>query len=343
MAAGAATALMGLGTADAGAAPLQAYGDSLSDEANATFGCEVAPGIGDTSGNYYAFPSGQPDCTWFNTAGGTVPGDGVIQTVTIRSGAHPARLRFVVVRTLGAPGAGTTCCFFASESALVQPAPNTVQTFGVNLRVERNTNPKTGIITQDTVGVSAVTGTGTLPLHDNGRHNLLDPIDPGNSASWFYPRLGAAPGDTGGGRHADGAGGWRLLIRVGFCPDGQTCGSAAAVPVITRPALVPTVFRVAPGATPVVARVGTGATISFALSRSATATIAVQRPATGTKWRTVGTLTRKGLPAGKRSIRFTGRIGKKALAPGSYRVAITARAGKGRASRVATASFRIVR
>ena len=343
MAAGAATALMGLAAVNADAASLHSYGDPLTDAANATFGCEVAPGIGDTSGNYYAFASNQPDCTWFNTAGGTVPGDGVVQTVTIRSGPRPAQLRFVVVRTLGAPGAGTTCCFFAAESAAVQPAPNSIQTFPVSLRVERNTNPKTGIITQDTVGISAVSGTGTLPVHDNGRHNLLDPIDPGNAASWFYPRLGAAPGDTGGGRHADGAGGWRVLIRVGFCPDGQVCGSSAAPPVITRPALVPNVFRVAPGATPVVARVATGATLSFTLSRSGTATIAVQRPSGRGRWRTVGSLTRKGLKAGKRSMRFTGRIGRTALAPGSYRVAITARAGKGRASRVATAGFRIVR
>ena len=342
MAAGAATALMGLAAVDADAASLHSYGDPLTDAANATFGCEVAPGIGDTSGNYYAFASNQPDCTWFNTAGGTVPGDGVIQTVTIQSGPRPARLRFVVVRTLGAPGAGTTCCFFAAESAAVQPAANTIQTFPVSLPVERNTNPKTGIITQDNVGVSAVSGTGTLPIHDNGRHNLLDPIDPGNTASWFYPRLGAAPGDTGGGRHADGAGGWRVLIRVGFCPDGQMCGSTAAPPVITRPALVPNVFRVAPGATPVVARV---ALAQRSRSRFSFRDGDDRRPASvrAKTWQTVGTLTRKGLKAGKRSMRFTGRIGRTALAPGSYRVAITARAGKGRASRVATASFRIVR
>ncbi len=193
------------------------------------------------------------------------------------------------------------------------------------------------------MGVSAVSGSGTLPIHDNGRHNLLDPIDPGNSASWFYPRLGSVSGDSGGGRHADGAGGWRVLIRVGFCPDGQVCGPSATAPVVTRPALVPNVFRVAPGATPVVARVGTGATLSFTLSRAGTATIAIQSPSGHNRWQTVGTLTRKGLKSGKRSLRFTGRIGHKALAPGSYRVAITARAGKGRASRVATASFRIVR
>ena len=97
---------MGLAAVDADAASLQSFGDPLTDAANATFGCEVAPGIGDTAGNYYAFSSNQPDCTWFNTAGGTVPGDGVIQSVTIKSGPRPAQLRFVVVRTLAAPGRG---------------------------------------------------------------------------------------------------------------------------------------------------------------------------------------------------------------------------------------------
>ena len=343
MAVGAAAALMGSWAASADAAQLQSFGDPLTDPANFAFGCETEPRIGDTSGNYYGFASGQPDCTWFNTAGGTVPGDGVIQTVTIRSGPHPARVRFVVVRTLGAPGAGTTCCFFGGESGLVQPAPNSTQTFGVNLSVERNTNPKTGIITQDTVGVSAVTGTGTLPVHDDGRHNILDPFDPANSASFFYPRFGSLAGDSAGGRHADGAGGWRVLLRVGFCPDGQTCGSAAGVPVISRPALIPNAFRVAPGATPVSARVATGATLSFRLSQGGTVSIAVQRPSGPKRWRTVGTLTRRGLKAGKRSLRFTGRIGTKALTPGSYRVAITVKNARRRVSKVATAGFRIVR
>jgi hypothetical protein len=343
MAVGASAALIGLPAASAGAAQLQSFGDPLTDPANASFGCETVPRIGDTSGNYLAFASGQPDCTWFNTAGGTVPGDGRIRTVSVRSGPRPARLRFVVVRTLGSPGAGTVCCFFAGESAEFRPAPNAVQTFPVNLAVERNTNPKTGIVTADTVGVSAVSGAGTLPVHDSGRHNLFDPIDPGNSASFFYPRFGAVPNDSGGGRHADGAGGWRVLIRVGFCPDGQTCGAATGVPVITRPALVPNVFRVAPGATPVTARARRGATLSFTLSQAGTAKIAIQRRSSRSRWRTVGTLNRKGLKPGKRSIRFTGRIGTKALSPGSYRVAITAKNASRGVSKVATAGFRIVR
>jgi hypothetical protein len=67
MAAGAATALMGLVAVDADAASQQSYGDPLTDAANATFGCEVAPGIGDTSGNHSAFTSTSP------TARGSTP------------------------------------------------------------------------------------------------------------------------------------------------------------------------------------------------------------------------------------------------------------------------------
>jgi hypothetical protein len=108
-----------------------------------------------------------------------------------------------------------------------QPTANAVETFPVNLPVERNTNTTNQIITQDNIGVSAVAGQGTLPLHDNGRHNILDPIDPANNASWYYPRLGAAAGDSGGGRSPNGSGngGWKVLIQVGWCPAGQTCGT----------------------------------------------------------------------------------------------------------------------
>jgi hypothetical protein len=123
------------------------------------------------------------------------------------------------------------------------------------------------------------------------------------------------------------------------------------------------VFRVAGGATPLIARVATGTKLTFALSAPADASIAIQRPAAGkrkgkscvkpskrlrrarkcTRWKTVGTLIRKGLPSGAVTIPFTGRLGTKALPPGPYQAAITARGSNGRRSRQATARFRIVR
>src|SRR5438128_1079419 len=47
--------------------------------------------------------------------------------------------------------------------------------------------------------------------------------------------------------------------------------------------------------------------LSFRLSQGGTVSIAVQRPLGRKRWRTVGTLTRKGLKPGQRSLRFTGR------------------------------------
>jgi hypothetical protein len=163
-----------IAVSDATAAALQTWGDPLTDSSNAGFGCETQPTLIDASGNYYPVASNQTDCPWFNTGGGTVPGDGVVVSVTIKSGPQPARVRFVVVRTLAQPGTGTECCIFAGESQVFQPTPNSVQTFPVNLPVERNTNTVTQIVTQDNIGVSAVAGTGTLPLHDNGRHKSRD-------------------------------------------------------------------------------------------------------------------------------------------------------------------------
>jgi hypothetical protein len=117
-----------------------------------------------------------------------------------------------------------------------------------------------------------------------------------------------------------------------------------------------------PGATPIAARAGAGATISFSMSQAADASIAIHKPAAGrrrgaacvaptrtlrharncTRWRTVGTLTRKGLAAGGARVPFPGRIGTKPLRPGRYRAAISARTS-GRSSQIVTAAFRIGR
>ena len=353
----------------AGWAQAQTHGNPLTSPANAQFGCETRWRIGDPEGNYYPGPSGVQDCTWWDTSGGTVPADGTVQRVTIRTGPNPAQVRFVVLRTLAQQGTGTYCCAFAGESPLFTPVPNAIQSFDVNLPVQRNTDPRNGIVTYDNVGVSAVSGTGTLPLNDRGRHNAFDPVEPGVTATWFYPRSSSADGAVP--RNPDGNGpGWEVLLQTTFCPAGQTCGGPPPPPpdrtapvLLGRPAFGPNVFRVAPGATPVVARANRGSKLSFTLSEASTAAIRIEKPAAGRRkgrscvaptkklrrgkkckrWKPVGTLTRKGLPAGKAVVPFTGRIGTRALRPGRYRAAITATDAAGNASKVAIAKFGIVR
>jgi len=375
-------------------AQLQTFGSTLANPSNLAFGCEAVPTIVDVSGNQAPVASGQPDCTWANTGGGTIPGDGTVTKITIKSGPNPAPIRFVVLRTLAQPGQGSFCCFFVAETSAAQPAPNSVQSFDVNLPVERNTNPTTQVISQDNLGVSAAAGTGTLPVFDNGRHNILDPINPALNASFWYPRVSSAS-DTGSGvRPAGSAGGYEVLLQDQFCAKGQevACGLVPAggggggggaggggaggggaggggggtdttVPQIATPQLVPTAFRVGPGATPIAAATR-GAEIRFVLSETANVSIAITKPVTGRKvgktckaatkanrkkprcsrWVSAGkTLTRANLPAGQTAVPFTGRIGTKALQPGSYRAEVTAKDAAGNGSAVATARFRIVR
>ena len=205
-----------------------------------TFGCDVRPTItGDiVNGNYTFLLSGAPDCTWFQSGvpgslndprTGSVPGDGVITNIAVRSGPNPAPLSFVVLRQLAQGGTGSACCFFVSETPLVQPQPNTVTNFAVNIPVERNTNPQNGIITGDYIGVSAPAGAGMLPMAGTGRHNLLtDAFLPGNPrAGFMYPRFGSLQGDNQGGRHEEGIPGMELLLQWTWCPAGQNCSAGA--------------------------------------------------------------------------------------------------------------------
>ena len=218
-------------------------GSPLSQDPN-TFGCEVEPtftgGANTASGSYDFVASGDADCTWFQTGvpgsvdysdprTGSVPADGIVTNIAVRSGPNPALMSFVIVRQLAQPGTGTACCWLVQQTPLVQPPANGVTNFAVNLPVQRNVDTRTGIATADYVGVSAVSGTGMLPMVGNGLHNTLAHSSiPGNpQAGFWYPRLGAFQGDVfdgGGGRREAGIPGMELLLQWTWCPRGQNCG-----------------------------------------------------------------------------------------------------------------------
>ncbi len=199
------------------------FGSGLGAAPDTTLGCETAPFIANPNGDFGFQASNQPDCTWrqtgvFGSASdprfSSVPGDGRITKVEVRSGPNPAPLRFVVIRQLGNAGAtqDTQCCFFVSETAPVTPAPNAVSTFVVSIPVQRNTLD--GVRAFDLMAVSAVSGTGTLPLLQTGPQNTFATTQSGAvDAGFFYPRMGAEPNDTGGGRREQGISGVELTVR----------------------------------------------------------------------------------------------------------------------------------
>jgi hypothetical protein len=188
--------------------------------------------IADPSLQYVPVASGQPSCTWWQTGvfgaptdprSGYVPGDGVITTVTVRSGPNPAPIRFAVVRqltqaTAGIPSGDPECCFFVRETAPVQPAANALSTFTVNLPVESNRAPS--VVTNDLIAISALSGTGSLPIFAvPGQTNANSFTQPGTvDASATFPAIGALANDTGGGRRPAGFGGFELQLRYTFVP-----------------------------------------------------------------------------------------------------------------------------
>jgi hypothetical protein len=218
---------------------------------------------------YSVYSDQQPSCTWWQTGvfgsidpgdrfKGYVPGNGTITSVSVRSGPNPAPLRFVVARQLtpilfGRPDPDNQgCCFFVREAGPFQPAANTVSTFSVNLPVESNRTPTE--ITNDIIGFSAASGTGTLPLHVvPGRFTpsaFLVNGTPDAAAVW--PALGAIPNDSGGGRRPTGIAGIEVLLQYTMCTGAagaraaQTCGGGGGgggggqTPPPGAPASIPT-------------------------------------------------------------------------------------------------------
>lgn len=179
-------------------------------------------------------PWGATSCTYVqgyvfgNTSDprtGFVTGNGVIGQVTVKSGANPAPLRFVILRQLtnaqnGAVSGEPKCCFFVSESAPVQPAPNSVQTFPVNLPVENNVQPN--VITQDMLGFSAPTG-GSLPLAFLPGFTDLAFAPNAVTASSFHPAVNAAQHGvgTGGAFASNHFSGLEVLMQYTFIPSGR--------------------------------------------------------------------------------------------------------------------------
>jgi len=209
-------------------------GSSLTSAPNISIDCAVQPVL-DQNFNFVPAFSNTADCTWrqsgvFGVLSGdprfsSVPGDGTITSISVRSGPNPAPLRFSILRQLSTPGFGAEgqCCFFVNETAEVQPAPNAISTFAVNLPVQRNVI--NGFYAIDLFAVSARAGAGTLPLFSTtgGFSNAFQLTQPGSvNAGFFYPRVGALPNDLGGGRREEGMPGVELLVQWTWVPSGGT-------------------------------------------------------------------------------------------------------------------------
>jgi hypothetical protein len=251
-------ALLGLAVPSEAVGLTTTFGSDLAAAPTAAFGCETMPRLSfQNLGSYEFVASGQPSCTWrqlgvfgvvTDTHASTVPGDGTITGVSIKSGPNPAPLRLTVVRLLAPNENGginankSACCYFVRESQTFQPTPNAISTFPMNLPVEKN---DTGgqVYTQDHVGVSARSGTGALPLAEVGPHSSFAFTEPGSlDTNFTYPAMGAQAADTQGGRAEQGVAGFEVLARFTWCSasaargaarTAQTCGATAPARLAT--------------------------------------------------------------------------------------------------------------
>jgi hypothetical protein len=220
----------------AGAAPVT-FGSPLT-AGPTSFGCETEPVL---LGDWTAQASNKPDCTWWQTGVfgvandprfGAAPATGNITRVDIIGGTNPVPVRIAVMRQLGTPGAGSDCCFFVSESAPLQPAPNQVSSFVVNIPVA-HASVVGGIRADDYVGISAPNQAGgTAPFRTVGSTTQNAFFQAGSvNAAFLYPRFGSLAGDSGGGRREQGFPGVEVLARWTLCP----AGDASCQPTVAPP------------------------------------------------------------------------------------------------------------
>ena len=157
------------------------------------------------------------------------------------------------------------------------------------------------------------------------------------------------PASAGGGQTGAGA------VQQDGTPPSDTQS-----PLVNGFRAAPSVFAIAPAATPLAARLARGTRFRYTLSEDSRVTLTIQRALAGrrrggqcvrpslrlahakgcTRYRAVGTLSRIG-KAGANSTRFSGRLGRRALRPGAYRAVIRATDNAGNRSAPRATRFRI--
>ena len=202
-------------------------GADLRRPANAAYGCEALPST-DAFGGRLFLPTGAATCTYLATGGlasqaevpqARFPG-GVVTAVRVKAGPVVGPLQVTVLRT-NRGGLGFQCCYWAAQSQVFTPAPNTITQVGVRLPMRADLDPQVGE-TVDYLGLTVLAPGVPIPMHEIG--NPGDPNNPG-ALAWFNH---VAPGQE----RADGAGvgGVVPLLNADFVPlcQGRVVGARAA-------------------------------------------------------------------------------------------------------------------
>ena len=222
--------------AHAQAPVLATNGSTLSAPANLALPgganqCLARPYIGTGPGQIQFINTGQSTCMWWSTQYGPdsqpvgntyVPrGSGAVTRVRIRSGDAPAPLRFAIVSS----GSGL-CCTAKQISPPVQPAPNQVNQFAVDLPAGSGVGTAQGSQFNDILVVVAV-GPGSLPVNDRGTHGFLFGSAANQAqASFLHPALALGESNTDVGIMD----GYEVLLQYDWCGVPGTLSNPAPTP-----------------------------------------------------------------------------------------------------------------
>jgi hypothetical protein len=211
---------LALPLASAGAAT---FGADLSVAPNVNFDCQVTPPVGG-----FQVPSGADTCTWWTTGrlsdtsqGHVVPyGGGTITRARVRVGPVTGPMQFVVMRSLRHPQslADPACCFPVGASEVFTPAPNSITTVPMNVRVRHDTDPASGINNYDHIAISVLAPDVPIPAYYTGDQSLSAP-----TGGAFYPHYTPGTERTTG---MFGVVGFQTLINADLDPSAPRLGNA---------------------------------------------------------------------------------------------------------------------
>ncbi|HST40648.1 MAG TPA: hypothetical protein VLK58_14125 [Conexibacter sp.] len=215
--------LLGAGSAHAEPAVLATNGSALQAPANLALPgganqCAARPYIGLSAGSIQFIPTGQTTCMWWSSQYGPtgqvvantyVPrGAGAVTRVRVRSGPAPAPLQFAIVGS-----GGGLCCTTKQVSQPLQPAPDQVSEFAVNLPAGSGVGDTSGSQYNDILVIAAI-GPGSLPVNDRGAHGFLFG-SPANQAqaAFLHPALANGESNTDVGIMD----GYEVLLQYDWC------------------------------------------------------------------------------------------------------------------------------
>jgi hypothetical protein len=191
----------------------------------------------------------------------------------------------------------------------------------------------------EVIRIAEATGQQTL-VTENG---LLHGVDGIGLTPYGKLVVGNSIGDTGSVVRVDpGTGKQSKVAHGGFLHAPDSVLVASARPLISRFSISRSKFRVAKGATALVARLPRGATFSYRCSEAATIAMRIKRVGRNGHLTSIGKLVRTA-QAGRNQLVFTGRIGSRKLNPGTYEALIRASVPYAPVSAPRSLRFSIVR